>query len=658
MTTPPSLPILPGLGWSRHKSPKFNTRVAGHVSGREVRVPLQQVPLYEFEATYNGLTNSSSSIYNGIGAQSLQSLMGFFLQLQGQFATFLYPDPDDNSVSSGAVGTGNGSTQVWLLQRNLGGFTEPVSWVTALTNVYFNGVPQSSATYELIAPNTLAFYNAPGNGIVITADFTFAYQCRFLDDRMDFEEFMSSLWKLDSMKFRSIKANTTTAAAPPWYVPYEIGGVAPSIFADYTTEGGLDHYLFNGTIYAGSALFFTGAGYAFARTSVATYWNASGDLASASTGVLRFDYNPSTLAPKGILLEGASTNLLLQSNNFGTSWSALVGSQSQSQNVTGPDGVNNSGWTIMAGSGALAGYYQGDTSGSTKFAAGTTLSIFAKAGTGAWAFTIAQDDSSDGVCTSFDLAGGGTVGGTSIAVDTAPASLSLTHAQIEAVQGGWYRAQATTAGAGSEFLMFGGADANKTIAGNGYPPLANTHTAEFYGAQAEALPFASSYIPTTTGTASRVADSLTRTRTSPTSLTKLIAGFTPPGVGTEQDAWYVSDGTTANNIHVAYKSDGHLHVIVVSGSTTQADLDMGAVAVNTAFGLAFAATAGNFAASLSGGAVVSVGSGTMPSGMTSERLGGGVNAGNEWFSDIELDAEWTGLVATSTQLQAVSQFAP
>src|ERR1700677_3077841 len=31
------LPLAPGLTWSVHISPKFNTRVAGHVSGREIR---------------------------------------------------------------------------------------------------------------------------------------------------------------------------------------------------------------------------------------------------------------------------------------------------------------------------------------------------------------------------------------------------------------------------------------------------------------------------------------------------------------------------------------------------------------------------------------------------------------------------------------------
>jgi len=203
MAIPPSLPALAGLSWSRHKKPGFSTRVASHVSGREVRVALMAYPLYEFEAVYNGLT-SSASLFAGLGASSLQTLMGFFLQLQGQFGTFLYTDPDDNAVTGQAFATGDGSTASFTIERSLGGFLEPAGWVTTLSNVYLNGVHQSSG-FSLTTPNTLTFTSAPGNGVVVSAEFAYAFNCRFLEDQMDFEEFMANLWKLHSMKFRSVK---------------------------------------------------------------------------------------------------------------------------------------------------------------------------------------------------------------------------------------------------------------------------------------------------------------------------------------------------------------------------------------------------------------------------------------------------------------------
>lgn len=207
MTTPPSLPTLAGLAWSRHKKPGFATRVASHVSGREVRVALMSFPLYEFEAIYSGLSSAAAppTAQAGLGSSSLQSLMGFFLQLQGQFGTFLYTDPDDNAVTGQGIGSGDGATPSFVMSRTFGGFNEPVGWVTSIANVYLNGVAQPSSSYVLEAPNTLGFYTAPGAGAVITADFSYAFQCRFLDDQMDFEEFMSNLWMLESMKFRSVK---------------------------------------------------------------------------------------------------------------------------------------------------------------------------------------------------------------------------------------------------------------------------------------------------------------------------------------------------------------------------------------------------------------------------------------------------------------------
>jgi len=205
MTTPPSLPSLAGLSWSRHKKPGFSTRVASHVSGREVRVALMSYPLYEFEVVYSGLASSATAAFAGLGSSSLQNLMGFFLQLQGQFGTFLYADPDDNTVTGEAFATGNNSTTSFTMMRSLGGFLEPVGWVTTVANVYLNGTAQSPSSYSLTTPNSLVFTSAPASGATVSADFSYAFNCRFLDDQMDFEEFMASLWRLESMKFRSVK---------------------------------------------------------------------------------------------------------------------------------------------------------------------------------------------------------------------------------------------------------------------------------------------------------------------------------------------------------------------------------------------------------------------------------------------------------------------
>lgn len=203
MTQPPAFPTLPGQGWSVHKKPTFSTLVAKHTSGREVRDQLWQYPLWEFEATFDALASDSVS-YPGLGAQSLQSLMGLFLQCQGQFGTFLYTDPTDNSVTNQGVATGDGATTIFTLPRTLGGFIEPVGWVTNLASVSLGGVNQSSG-WSLTTPNSLVFATAPASGALIAANFSYAFQCRFLEDTQDFEQFMQNLWALKSLKFRSVR---------------------------------------------------------------------------------------------------------------------------------------------------------------------------------------------------------------------------------------------------------------------------------------------------------------------------------------------------------------------------------------------------------------------------------------------------------------------
>ena len=96
---PPVFPALPGQAWSVHKRPSFSTRVAAHVSGREVRAPYYAQALYEFEVCFDTLAASTSPTLAGAGASSLQTLLGFYLAAQGQLGTFLYVDPTDNTVS-------------------------------------------------------------------------------------------------------------------------------------------------------------------------------------------------------------------------------------------------------------------------------------------------------------------------------------------------------------------------------------------------------------------------------------------------------------------------------------------------------------------------------------------------------------------------------
>jgi hypothetical protein len=59
-----------------------------------------------------------------------------------------------------------------------------------------------------VTPTGASITTVAGNlpsGVALSADCTYGFNCRFLDDQQDFEQFMSGLWKVESLKFRSVK---------------------------------------------------------------------------------------------------------------------------------------------------------------------------------------------------------------------------------------------------------------------------------------------------------------------------------------------------------------------------------------------------------------------------------------------------------------------
>ena len=75
--------------------------------------------------------------------------------------------------------------------------------------VYLNGVVQSLAGYSInpwgtgdaAGPGALKFTTAPGLGVSVTADFSYYFPCRFDEDALDFEKFMSAVYSLKKMAF-------------------------------------------------------------------------------------------------------------------------------------------------------------------------------------------------------------------------------------------------------------------------------------------------------------------------------------------------------------------------------------------------------------------------------------------------------------------------
>jgi hypothetical protein len=69
------------------------------------------------------------------------------------------------------------------------------------------------------------------------------------------------------------------------------------------TNGAAGRYTLNGTVYNNLTSFPSATVGSFTRASVGTYYDAAGVLQTATSGTPRFDYDPTTHAAKGILVE-------------------------------------------------------------------------------------------------------------------------------------------------------------------------------------------------------------------------------------------------------------------------------------------------------------------------------------------------------------------
>lgn len=185
---------LPGLSWGVRKQPEFSTKVQKSVNGRELRAAFYSYPIYTFSLSYEVLREVGSE---------LQTLMGFFLNRQGQFDSFLYTDPSDNAITDQNFGSGNGVKTQFQLSRSYGGFTEPVQNVNVLTNIKVNGTVVSN--YSVSSTGLVTFAAAPTG--TLTWSGTFYYRCRFTMDVGDFEQFMYRLWQLKKCEFRGAVGN-------------------------------------------------------------------------------------------------------------------------------------------------------------------------------------------------------------------------------------------------------------------------------------------------------------------------------------------------------------------------------------------------------------------------------------------------------------------
>ena len=333
----------------------------------------------------------------------------------------------------------------------------------------------------------------------------------------------------------------------------------------------------------------------FSRGTGATRVNASGFIETVGNTTPRFDYDPVTLAPRGLLIEEARTNLLLRSDDWSNAAWSTSGATITANATASPDGTTNADALVEDASTGLHITQQFIT-----FANATayTVSVYIKAGSRTWvqvalpaaAFTASQGGF-------FNLSGAGSLG----TVTGTPTARSIT-----AVGNGWYRitvtATSTAAAGGNVAIVAASADGTTSYAGtNGSQAL------YAYGAQLEAGAFATSYIPTVASTVSRSADVATMTGTNFSTWFNAAAGtFVFDGDSFAEQAGVNSynlasanDGTSANYIR-GYLYTNFAGEEVVTASSAVANVTRTLWTQNSPFKFGYVYAANDFIASLNG----------------------------------------------------------
>jgi uncharacterized protein (TIGR02217 family) len=204
----PSTSQCPGIDISISRTVEWDTIVQEAVSGKEVRIARRQYPRREFQLKFNFLRSSTLAGFNPT-VNELATFEGFFNSRQGMFDSFLWKDPDDNSVTNQFIGTGDGVTASFITFRTYGGFAEPVYAPTAFSNVTVGSTSLTSTQYSVASwgstsPGLFTFSTAPPAGQNVTASFTYNWPVHFLDDKMTFDRFVNLIYEGKKVSFKTI----------------------------------------------------------------------------------------------------------------------------------------------------------------------------------------------------------------------------------------------------------------------------------------------------------------------------------------------------------------------------------------------------------------------------------------------------------------------
>jgi hypothetical protein len=339
-------------------------------------------------------------------------------------------------------------------------------------------------------------------------------------------------------------------------------------------------------------------------SNVATRVNASGFIETVADNVPRLDYPLGGIANgcPGLLVEPSAQNLALQSENFGTTWSSVAllafgsGSVLNTTATLDPYGTNVADLIVANTTGGT----QHRVDQTTVSSSGSyTFSVFLKAA--GYDFARLRIGSPGAV---FNLASG-TISATDVGIVSS----------IQSYGNGWYRC----------IISKAASSANEVVRINMQP---TSSTADFagdgtsgiyvFGGQYETGSVATSYIPTTTASITRGAETISKTGVS--SLIGQTEGTMYwEGAINSIDRIFLSltSGTSNSQVvRLQTTGTGLMQLIVVSG-TIQANIPTsGAITLGQFYKVAVAYKQDDFVFYLNGAQVGTDTSGTIPTALT------------------------------------------
>ena len=235
----------------------------------------------------------------------------------------------------------------------------------------------------------------------------------------------------------------------------------------------------------------------FTRASIATRVNEDGLIESVATGVPRIDFTGGGCGK--LLLEPQRTNLALYSEQFDDAYWTKSASSITSNSTTAPDGTSSAD-TLLA-NGASSAHSVASPTISFALATSYSVSVFVKKGTNNF-IQLFTGAAIGGMFANFNI-NAGTVGTVGTITGSNPTS-SITN-----FGNGWYRCTMnfTAFVAGSTVVKF-------VIVSSASASREETNTLAtsviLWGAQLELGAYPTTYIPTTTASATRIADSFSR----------------------------------------------------------------------------------------------------------------------------------------------------